>query len=317
MYCLPRAAIDVLARSGNAANRVIDKPAAEAEHDFATMCQKARAVGFWYGAPVRYPYLSPRPSATTALAMLSQFSPSEKSHFREASRKGDAIHARLAGVAGWLCVDPDYLEEVRSLKTQWHQLPPDEQPSFPLMRPMPLPAKIRKGPTTGEAATSFIEELRRFLDKWQLTHLASWDLPCPQGPLLPNPLPPGSCAIPSQGIQNIVPSHFHLQGNDDLERTIVQQQQESMAENGIAIGFGVGGHHEAYWQILQVRHIETTVSRRYGNARRGSGLVVSMEVAIAAALSCSVPHVQRLRKGISRCLRGERASVSWLRNPRL
>jgi hypothetical protein len=313
IHCLPEECLAVLAKPLSAGHPIVDPSSLAAERHLLKICRTANAVGFWQDQPLVYPYLSPRPSSAALESLLQGFPEAEKRQCLEATIKADEIASRIAGVAGWLCIEPAYRDGVRQLIQRWDDLPPNERPPFPLSRALRWPNLPEGARPASNAAGRFASELQAFLDRWELMHLATWDLPCPQGPLFPNPLPEGSPAVPAQGIQNIVPVHFPIQRNDDLEHAVTRQQHVLAKDKGIDPSIAGLPHHDAYGQVLQVRHLESIIVQRYTQVRRPKGFMTRIEEAIAAALDCGVDNIQKIRKAISQCLRGKRASVSWLR----
>src|SRR5262249_30217995 len=163
---------------------------------------------------------------------------------------------------------------------------------------------------------AFSQEVRSFLDRWGLTELATWDLPAPQGPLLPNPLPPGAPAVPAHGVHLILPLPCPLQGDDDLLRQIFNFQRQAVRDWGLAATLPGLPHHKGYASLFDVLHLERAIRARLHSGRTARGVVTPLEEAIAAGLGISLAQVQKCRKAISACLRGRRSRVTWLR-PRL
>jgi predicted metal-dependent phosphotriesterase family hydrolase len=118
--------------------------------------------------------------------------------------------------------------------------------------------------------------------------------------------------MPTQGIHNVIPTHYPIQHHDDLQRSVQRQQQQLVKEKGIDPTLAGLAHHVAYAQILKIQHLKGTIVGRYGHDDRlPTGFMTRVEDAMAAALSCSVDNIKKLRKAISNCLRGKRDSVSW------
>jgi hypothetical protein len=318
VYCLPELAIEELMRPLSGKRRVVDESAAVAERHLLRICESENAVGFWQGRPIAYPYLFSCTRGTAGVQeLLGDMPEAEKRLYLTALRAADekGTHQQLAGVVGCLCVDPIYQNEVKALAQQWNRLPPNEKPSFPLTRPIRGHAIPVDDKPISPACFCFIEQLTDFLDRWELMQLVTWDLPLPQGPLTPNPLPIGSPAIPTQGIQNIIPSHCPIQLGDDLNRVVKTGQQQIVAEKGISVSLAGVAHHAAYGRMLKVNHLESTIVKRYLRGRRPKGFMTRVEMAIAAALERGIDNVKKLRKAISLCRRGKRASVTWLQPP--
>ena len=221
---------------------------------------------------------------------------------------------RSKGYAGWLRTAPSYVKAVRELAERWYQFPVEQRP-FPLSRFSHRPEIPPSGSAGDASIAQFARDLKEFLDRWELMQLATWDLPCPQGPLLTNPLPQGSPAIPSQGIHIILPTSYPLQGDDDLLREIRRQQQQLAKEKNLDPSMAGLAHFAAYGEILHVLHLEQIIVQRYGQGNRPKAFMTRVEEAIAAALDCGVDKIKKLRKAISSCLPDKRASVGWLCPP--
>jgi len=150
----------------------------------------------------------------------------------------------------------------------------------------------------------------QLLDRWGLASLPAWDLPDPQGPLLPSHLPDGAPARPAHGVWVYVPVHYPLQGDDELQRRVVEFQRQQARELNIDPSFAGNTHHETYDRMFQVIHLERAVRSRFAHPPRG--LASRIEDAVATALHLSVDRVRRLRKMIAQCRAGRRAAIREL-----
>jgi hypothetical protein len=218
---------------------------------------------------------------------------------------------RLKGYVGWLLTEPAFLNELGQLPHRWQALASEQRPLFPLGRTGRFLPPASAGNLSSDVQL-FQQDLRVFLDRWGLTQLSSWGLPDPQGPLLPNPLPPGSPALPAHGIHLVLPLHYPLQGDDNLMQQIFNFQRQEARELGLDESLAGLPHFQAYAALFDVLHLERVIRSRLSESRP-PGFVMALEQAIASALHCSLASVQKSRKGISACLRGQRARVAWLR----
>jgi len=313
IYFLPEKAIARLVLTTPTSRAIIDTTSAEAERELLAICQRANSVGFWQNKEVLYPHLSPRPSRVDLKALLRLFPESDRQAGLALADMSDDMTPRVTGYVGWLRTELTFLQEVRGLAQRWQQLPSKERPSFPLGRPMPWPQKPQGAVLATQGTIRFAQDLAAFLDRWSLMHLATWDLPNPQGPLLPNPLPEGSPALPGHGVHTVVPVHYPVLGLDDLPREIGRQQKQLAREAGLDPSVAGLPHFAVYAQILNVIHLEQIIVQRYGQGTRPKAFMTRMEEAIADVLDCGLANVKKLRKGISACLRGRRHEVPWLR----
>ena len=219
LYCLPDGAIDRLRRPRLGTAAPLDEAAAAAERDLRTLCRRHHAVGFSGGRPIVYPYLS----VSRQLSFLETYpgrrwTKEERRAIEAYEAPGRSMNLRAKGYVGWLLTEPPFLEEIRALESLWRALPACDKPDFPLHRPaLALLSSPRIPPRrASEATAGFATRLESFLDRWGLIGLASWDLPQPQGPLIPSHLPPGSPALPRHGLHIILPIHYALTGDDNL-----------------------------------------------------------------------------------------------------
>ena len=315
LYCLPVEIIAALQRPNRGDRAIIDAASASAEKDLLAICRKAHAVGYWQSVPVIYSPLTPPPSREDFEELIKNRPSRDRHPMRTLGDNADDSTNRMAGYVGWLRSEPAYLKEVDQLSVQWHTLPAPERPSFPLGRPLKLMDLPDDCTVAKPATAAFAQDLEAFLDKWGLMQLATWDLAWPQGPLLPNLLPPGAPALPRHGVHIILPLHYPLRGDDSLLRLITQQQQQQAKSVGLDSSLAGLPHHKAYAQMLNVMHVEQIVRKRYGQGKRPNAFVTRLEEAMGAMLGCRADYVQKLRKAISKCKRGERADVNWLRPP--
>jgi len=210
-----------------------------------------------------------------------------------------------------LITEPAFLHDRDELASRWRALPAAERP-YPIARSVQLPTLPLGARQAQPTVAKFQQDLNAFLDLWGLIRMVTWDLPEPQGPLLPAPFAADSPAMPKHGLHLVLPIHYPLTGTDDLLKQIRQQQVELARELGLDTSMAGLPHYEAYGQMLEVHLMELTIRSRYGKPRR-PGLVTVMEAAMAETLNRSVDQVQKLRKAISACRAGKRSSVRWLR----
>jgi len=307
VYSIPLPAIECLAGPARAGNLpLFDAATAEVERAFTRLCEDNHIVGVQADGPVSFPYLTVERSELGAGIAAFNWSVAQMDTLRGLSTAGDETRRRLRGVIGWLLTEPMFLAQVDEVRCLYEAIPVTARPRFPLARLLLAP-----NADGGEPFRAFTEGLVRLLDRWGLMNLASWDLPNPQGPLLPNFLPEGSPARPAHGVWVYVPVHYPLQGDDALQRQIAGFQRSEVAALGIDPSFAGNTHHETYERMFRAIHLERTIRSRFSHPPRG--LVGRIEAAAEAALHLSVERVQRLRKMIARCQAGRRASVTELR----
>jgi hypothetical protein len=324
IYSLPEPAINALARGDAAGQVFLDPTQAAAEHEFTALCAEFHAIGTQAGWFVTHTPLNAR-ARPDGLADLLRWA-ANTPKFEWAARAVAAIDSahekssraadRVKGYTGWLLTEPAFLDEVGRLRTLWGELPEQLRPGFPLYRPGaevqdPAGPRIDARPS-GSPARVFGKALVRLLDRWVLTHLATWDVPVPQGPLMPNLLPPSAPAQPRTGVHLFVPTFYPIPGTDDLATEIFQIQQRAARDFGVD-GSAVGlPRHEAYAHVLDVLHLERSILARFPG-RPPRGLVDRIVRAAADHLGMQEARVRKYRKAIAQCRRGDRARVAILK----
>lgn len=307
VYALPLPAIECLARSARANQQPpFDGPTADAERVYTRLCEANGVVGFRGTVPIAFPLLVTARTELSPLAGAFDWSPTQLAAVRGLLERGDETRRRLRGVIGWLLTEPAFMAQVAEVRHLFETLPSAHRPRFPLGRVLAV-----SNHTPEASLGAFNSALARLLDRWGLTQLASWELPAPQGPLLPDYLPAGAPARPAHGVWVYVPVHYPLRGDDELQQRVVEYQRQQVAALGIDPSFAGNTHHETYDRVFRLLHLERAMRSRFPTAP--VGLVGRIETAATEVLGLSIERVQRLRKVISACRRGNRASVKELR----
>jgi hypothetical protein len=214
-------------------------------------------------------------------------------------------------------LDPTFCHERDQLAADWEAIAEHDRPAFPLQRSIAVPRfgtewTIQNvDPKVG----NFQCRMDAFLDRWGLIAMTTWDLPFPQGPLIPALINLQSPAMPKQGLHFVLPAYFPLPQSSDLLQEFRRQQSLTCQSAGLDRTIAGLPHFEAYANMFEVWHIERTFRGRYGHVRKGGGLVTVLEAAIAKAIGRQVSYVQKLRKAISAIQRGRRSSIKWLQPP--
>lgn len=314
VYAIPEVALGSLARptSSHPPAR-FDRATVDVERAFARLCRGLNAVGVWGTTPVSFPLLRPPvPPPDTAAMRARGWSVAQMAAIGGLVDQTTGANQRLVGVAGWLMTEPTFLHAVGDLRTRWEALPPFLRPRFPLDRGC-VSADDAATPRV-RVVEEFVAAFEPVLDRWGLTGFATWDLPVPQGPLLPNPLPASSPAHPRHGVHLFVPIHYPLQGDDDLLRRVRDEQRAQAADLGIDLSFGGLAHPETHAYLVRLQHLERAIRARFPG-HRPRGLIDHIEEAAAVVLSLSTDRVRRLRIDLAACRRGHRTRV-FRRPPR-
>lgn len=303
-YAVPGAALDGPALEGIFGAQLV------IERDFTRLCDEHGIIGVWRRRTIACHLLTRPPLQLdpTLLARLN-WDARQVAMIRDADARTDSAHARLQGVVGWLLTEPTFLAEVVQLRAGYDALPVAERPSFPLGRVTILESPSGQVLHAGTAA--FAGGVRQFLDRWGLTRLITWELPDPQGPLLPNFLPEGP-ARPAHGVHVFLPLHYPLQGDDDLLGRVREFQRQQALELGLPSAFAGVAHHAQYAQMFRLMHLDRAVRGRFGG-RPPRGIVSALEAA-ASHLGIGAESVRRLWKWIRICHRGGRQTIRRLRD---
>lgn len=219
VYCLPNPAIKKLSISNR--KPVLEAPACAAELAFAELCAQFSAIGVLDGSLISCHYVgvvAPAPSTRTMEKM--GWSKSEQLQVNQLTAKTQEITHRLKGYAGWLITDPDFIAERDTLRCRWRKLDAKERRQFVLMRSVRVTQRPQRTRRALADTESLAADFDTFCSHWGLTGMATWDLPLPQGPLLPAEFSANSPAMPSHGLHIVLPLHYPLKGSDDLLRQI-------------------------------------------------------------------------------------------------
>ncbi|MBA4192662.1 MAG: hypothetical protein C0467_32245 [Planctomycetaceae bacterium] len=304
-YAIPAAAIQ-----GPQLQRVFGEKL-EIEREFTRLCDANGIVGVWGTRTVAYHHLTRQPlQLDSTLLAAYGWTAQQGAAIQTAAGQSDIAHDRLLGVVGWLLTEPVFLNDVAQLQAEYEALPACTRPNFPLGRVVCLDGSDLSEAEFPAATAAFAVNLRQFLDRWGLTQLATWDLPNPQGPLLPNLLPEGP-ARPAYGIHIFVPLHYPLQGDDDLLGRVREFQQQQAAELGLPPGVAGIAHHALYAQMFRLIHLDRAVRGRFQD-RGPRGIVSALEAAAAPYLGRGGDSVHRLWKWIRTCRRGDRLTIRRL-----
>lgn len=307
-YSIPKPVVE-----NTALGRLFSPTDLAAEKLFTECCEASNAIGIRENRWIKYEYLTQAPLSIPE-NVVEQFGwpRSASIIFKKLGSEIDQVADRLLGVAGRLITEPKFLDELEPLRTQWQALPEAGRPHFPLARPVDLRLPISEVRLTNESVVTFFENLARFLDRWGLISLVDWQLPEPQGPLVPNPLPLGSPAQPKHGVHIFLPMHYPLQGNDQLLRKIAQSQRQLAIQDDLPAGIAAIAHHELHAQMIRLSHLETTLRERFRD-KVPRGFVTIFRQVAANQLHVKESHIERLRKWIKACQNGKRNTISSLR----
>lgn len=284
---------------------------ADAERAFHQACREYApdTVGVWMGTPIRYPALAPAniapelsPEVAVLFSQINDTSPAQiKSTLAAIKSKLEADRHQTLGCVGRLNFDLQYREELDALKQMWTCLspsPPLPVGSAPLLGPkIPVPMGVEVSRCSLEV-TAFYDAYGRFIKKWWLASLVTWDLPLLQGPL---PVHAGAVSHlrGSDAPVYCYPSYYDIPSDEDVRKGIRQRQRREGREAGIKMEFPVtdasarGGSPSTLETAFRMWFIEETVCRRYGPVR---GIKSRLEDAFSEIFPISRDRIKQIRK---------------------
>lgn len=271
----------------------------KAERDFTADCDNLHAVGVRGNLPVNYGLLTATaPAVDPALAADLGWTKADLAALDGVAGKLDSTRGRLLGVTGRLVTLPSFLAETGTLRRHYFDLPEVDRPGWPLRRPVRHPAPGEGDREVSRVPGDFAALLAAHLDRWGLMSLADWDLPDPQGPLLPSDLPAGAPAEPAHGIRIVVPLHYPLQGDDDLLRQVKLFQEQAVKDSGLPDGLAGVERHGQFAQLFRLVRLEAALRSRWP-VPPPRGAVGQIERAAAEVLGVGLETVGRMRKWVA------------------
>lgn len=314
---VPLYAIPELALAPDLLGSFFTSNSLEAEREYGRVCREHWIVGTWGSNVVSFPLLNvkdARPDQFTLNESDRKWLGWSKAHVAAVQillGRLDGTSDRLRGIVGWLLTEPAFLDQIRQLREDYESLAVHERPQFPLGRV--LADRIGGPDDVPEKVRIFGSRLREFLNRWGLTQMATWDLPAPQGPLLPSELPNGAVALPEHGIHLVIPLHYPLAGDDAILARVRELQRGQAASLGLDEGFGGIAHIDQYAQMFQLIHLERSIRSRFPTPPP-RGLITAIESAACEHLGIeNARSVRRLQDWIRRCRAGERNQIPRLR----
>lgn len=200
LLAIPDAALKVLESPRmvrGKATFIFDAQTIESEKCFTNLCHRTHAIGVDRNRPVQHPYIALKNNGADALASMLKSLPdgwteAARRAATAATSRADSTIRDLKRYVGALISDPSYLEELAAIQQAWTALPEDIRPRIALARSgrffaddQPVSLRATESQMVSPSEVEFTRALNAFLDRWGLMGLATWDLPLPQGPLLP------------------------------------------------------------------------------------------------------------------------------------
>jgi hypothetical protein len=284
------------------------------ETAFRVCCQQfsSNIVGVWGGWPISYPLLAaPSPLPAISDALMRELGWDRFITLRDAQagletleRRGDDIRHQQLAYAGWLTFNHNYQHEKGGLQQRWTNL------GVPL--PWPLRASTAdrepQSVASGEVSVSqilprdavtFLEEVSRFLRKWNVVQLVTWDLPLPQGPLafISTGLARNLCG-PDQVI-SVFPNYYDIPSRQVVRADIREQQEYAARAAGIGDDFPRNNlsprasRSSELESSFRLWFFERAALQRYRGRR---GLTSRLVESFSRLLGCSIDRVNQLRR---------------------
>jgi hypothetical protein len=316
-YWLPKDVINILARrtpvSGPSTRErkpIITEEEAKVEHTFRDLCQtfSTSMVGVWQGEPVHYTPLLPLHITATALGQLGVVEQTNVDKILAAvaaqSEEVEEERRQQLAYAGKLTFDPQYRRERDDLRTIWETL--DPKPQFPLglspsEQKIPLPAQGSQGSQSEQTddAVAFRDRTTHFLRRWELSSLATWDLPVPQTPTGPISLALAQALFGPDHHFNFFPNYYGIPSSRNIRQEIRETQEEAGKAMGINAELPLidlsarAGHGSESENAFRLWVIESAAIQRFSGRH---GLATRLIEAFANQLGCLVDRVNRIRK---------------------
>jgi hypothetical protein len=202
------------------------------EQELLVLCQRYNCLGLWNGSLVIDVSLFRPPTPLLPPELFQQpgwdqFSTPEHARHQMKTALGlaDTLILRLDAYRGWLATNPLYIGEVQALKARWGPV----IDILGYIPPSPVrisPGPVGRKPRGGRDVTDrFVEDFNSFYDRWELSSLATWDLPQPRGANMGGPPLPASMACPPTTVTLQLSPVLSLPANYPLHALIAGAQQ--------------------------------------------------------------------------------------------
>jgi hypothetical protein len=186
-------------------------------------------VGVWSGRPIHYPLSAERtqvPRITDQLAKELNWdqglSPADLDRqLQELDQAAAAMVHQQVAYAGWLTLNKDYQREKQTLFHRWLTLASGlTLPFFANThdREPVCVAVVDPGAVLPADDAAFIDDMGKFLRRWQVATLATWELPLPQGPLVGVPLGVARHLLGPDQVVTSLPNYYDTPSIVDLRK---------------------------------------------------------------------------------------------------
>lgn len=274
----------------------------EAEKSFTDFCHKEGYAGAWGDYAIRSHCLLRgrnlglgEEQTDNLAAILNGSSLHEnREAITSALQQADFAALRMTAYVGWLLTNPIFVRERDDLKASLEDYCRRNdalsiEALFPL-QPVPYQESEEQDGRAGamyhsgfddEEGKEILRKVARFMIRWELSGMDSWDLPRPQGPLLnangiPVNLVPDLAAM---GETLYIPHWYDMSTSETVLQDLREIQRRRGVDRCLKGERWPLGHHEAYAAMLHVVHFERAINRRLSDdslrplKKRESGLV--------------------------------------------
>ncbi|MHC4198781.1 MAG: hypothetical protein ACYSU0_02240 [Planctomycetota bacterium] len=302
LYVIPPDIVRYLARPFGKHDPILPQRDMQIETEFHELCRGFRAdiVGVWDGLNIPHPLLGQRRDLSQMFRdnperwELLGWSEEHKAALRrgEFEERSDVVRRNLVRQAGRLISSKEFLNERDDLRRIAEGL--DLGLVFPLERKLTDVTNPDDG-NLREQVEQFHEEKLRFLNRWALMQLTTWDLPAPQGPLEEMPLSTlvtlfGSDAV----VSNVYPEYFTIPLSDQQERLGRIRFPGSKVE---ALGRAIEPKRpDLYESAYKMWFCELALRQRFQDVCLPRGAVTHLCAAFAEMLEIQEERVTEIRK---------------------
>jgi hypothetical protein len=210
----------------------------------------------------------------------------------------------MLGYVGWLTLNKQYRDERSAIRDRWASLP--DRPPLPIdanVADRPPEPVVSIGPDRGrvlnDEVAQVLTDFGRFMRKWRINRMVTWELPYPQGPM--DQIPLGMAVLiqgPDHRIDSI-PTYYDIPSSVDVRKAIRRRQGQAAADEGIERAHPVtdtsprDGRASRYESAFRLWLIEQSIRKRYGSPR---GLLARLRPVFADLINVSEDRVQQLRQ---------------------
>jgi hypothetical protein len=160
----------------------------------------------------------------------------------------------------------------------------------------------------GDELAQFLTDFGRFMRKWRINRMVTWDLPLPQGPLEQIPLGLARSTLGPDHRIDTNPSYYDIPSSVDVRKAIRRRQGQAAADDGIEQAHPVtdtsprDGRASRYESAFRLWLIEQSIRKRFGSPR---GLVARLVPVFAQLLDVSEDRILQLRQLYKKALDAE------------